>query len=497
MLPLLDIQLKPVVVEVQRSEVAPLSAEVTLRTRKPSSLEVSLQGVDGDEHLRVYPGFALERTVQLLGLYPDRKNRITLTLTDMDGRESPVERTVETPPLPEIYPEVKLRRELPDQISPGVTFLHLAAYDAEGEYIPLASAVDSRGRVRWFYRGEYGHLLSRLENGNLMIEKEERLQEISMLGWPRGRGIALPEGVHHDALELPGGNLLALTAAPGSVDDGVAEISRPDGAVVRSWDFRELLDPERPRQPVNLDEADWLHLNGIDYDPRDDSFVVSGRDQSALVKVSRQSGRVVWILGDHTHWKEPFRELLLEPIGENFEWPWGQHAPELHRDIPGRILLYDNGNHRSYDDPLPPEESYSRAVEYEIDENSGRVRQLWQYGRERGSELFTPFIGDADYLENGNRLVTFGGISRDLRGGPRALFDLEAQEVNDMKISAHVVEVTADRPARVVMEIIFEDEDDSSWAGYRVYRAERMPLYPERSGSEGSSSTATGRRFSR
>ena len=101
--------------------------------------------------------------------------------------------------------------------------------------------------------------------------------------------------------------------------------------------------------------------------------------------------------------------------------PWGQHAPEYHPELPGRLLLYDNGN----------------------------------------------------------RLITFSGISRDRRGNPRALFDLEAGEVNDMKISAHVTEVTGDEPARVVMELVFEDKDPSTWAGYRVYQAERMPLYPD------------------
>lgn len=476
---LLDIQLAPISIEIQRSEVAPLSAEVEIRTRRPSSLVMILHGIDGEDLRRVYSEPLRKRTVELLGLYPGRENRVTFLLTELDGEDRRLERRITTAPLPEIYPEVQLRHAVPERISKGMTFLHLAAYDEEGEYVPLASAVDRHGRVRWFYREEYGHLLLRLGNGNFVVEQNEGLQEITMLGWPRGGPVSLPEGVHHDAVELPDGNLLVLTAAPGSVDDGVAEVDPFTGSVVESWDFRELLDPERPRQPINLDEADWLHLNGIDYDSERDAFLVSGRDQSALIEVSRATGEVRWILGNYEHWEERFYELLLEPKGEGFEWPWGQHAPEYHPELPGRILLYDNGNHRSYDNPLPPEKSYSRAVEYEIDVEAGTVRQLWQYGKERGSELFTPFIGDADYLENGNRLITFGGISRDREGNPRSLFNLEEGTVNDMKISAHVIEVTGEEPARVVTELIFEDEESSTWAGYRVYQAERMPLYPD------------------
>ena len=72
--------------------------------------------------------------------------------------------------------------------------------------------------------------------------------------------------------------------------------------------------------------------------------------------------------------------------------------------------------------------------------------------------------------------MTFGGISRDLEGNPQALFALEAMEVNDMKISAHIIEVTDETPARRVLELVFAHPDAGSYAGYRVYRAEKVRL---------------------
>jgi len=150
----------------------------------------------------------------------------------------------------------------------------------------------------------------------------------------------------------------------------------------------------------------------------------------------------------------------------------------VHPTVPGRILVYDNGNKRSYDEPLLPTQNYSRAVEYEIDRETMPVRQLWEYGREYGSELYTPFIGDADYLPNGNRLVTFGGITRTLDGEASELFDYELEAVRRMKISARVVEVSSDTPAREIMTIVLRDQDPDSYRGYRVYRSMRMPLYP-------------------
>lgn len=48
-----------------------------------------------------------------------------------------------------------------------------------------------------------------------------------------------------------------------------------------------------------------------------------------------------------------------------------------------------------------------------------------------------------------------------------------------MKISARIVEVTGDRPAREVLTFSFADPDPESYCGYRVYRAMRMPLFLE------------------
>jgi arylsulfate sulfotransferase len=116
-------------------------------------------------------------------------------------------------------------------------------------------------------------------------------------------------------------------------------------------------------------------------------------------------------------------------------------------------------------------------VEFEIDEQDMTVRQVWEYGRELGSETFTPFIGDANYLANGNRLICFGGITRNLDGEPVELFDFANNTLNPMKISARIVEVTHDFPAKEVLRISISNDDSESYEGYRSYQAERYPLY--------------------
>jgi arylsulfate sulfotransferase len=470
--------LRPVSISIELQEKAPLTALARVQTRRPATVTLTVEGRDDNDLTVAFDRRARTHRLPVLGLYPDHRNRIKFRIKTAGGRVYERSRTVTTEPLPAYYPKLQLRRHLPERISSGMIFMHLAHYDAEGDYRPLPSAVDQYGRVRWYYDGDIGHVLRRMENGNFLIQREDSLVEFDMLGRATGRSITVERGIHHDATVLPDGNFLVLTSAPDSFEDGVVEVSREGGRVVRSWDFREILDPERPPQPRNLEERDWLHLNAVTYDPAGDAILVSGRDQSAVVKVGRQSVALQWILGNHRHWPEEFEPYLLEPQGENFEWPWGQHAPMLHPEEPQRILIYDNGNKRSYDRPLGPEENYSRAVEYRVDPEAMEVRQIWEYGRRYGSELYTPFIGDANYLPGGNRLITFGGITRTLAGKPTEIFDWEHKRVKDMKISARIVEVTGENPAREVLSIEMEDPDRESYRGYRCYRAVKLPLYP-------------------
>src|SRR6056297_1091576 len=504
----------PVRISAELSQAAPLSALAEVKTRRPSRISLQIQGRDDNDLQVDFPETSHHHQIPILGLYPDHQNRVKFRITTDQGQVFERSLTLTTQALPADYPDIRVERQQPDKIAPGLIYLHLGHYDAEGNFTSFPSAIDEYGRVRWLYTGKIGHVFRRLENGNFLIHRKgdedgraqgetagspdnDHLLEID----PLGRRVALrgevQTGIHHDAVPMPNGNILTLTSALGSYDDGLVEIAGDSGKVLRGWDLRNILQPERPPQPRNLEKGDWLHLNGIDYNPADDSFILSGRDQSAVVKVQRESGRLKWILGNHEHWSEPFRQYLLQPNpgpgntaqrsstaqdnsrqGSSFEWQWGQHAPMFHPDNPRRLLVYDNGNRRSYDKPLPATKNYSRAVEYEVDPSSMEVRQIWEFGRRYGSELYTPFIGDADYLSNGNRLVCFGGITRSLEGEAIEIFDFKNDSINPMKVEAQIIEVTPEQPAQEVLNITIADPDPDSHRAYRSYRAIKMPLYP-------------------
>src|SRR5690606_29149957 len=56
---------------------------------------------------------------------------------------------------------------------------------------------------------------------------------------------------------------------------------------------------------------------------------------------------------------------------EDFAWPTGQHALSVLEN--GNLLLFDNGLARNFENKF----SYSRAVEYHIDDANKTIQQVW------------------------------------------------------------------------------------------------------------------------
>ena len=57
----------------------------------------------------------------------------------------------------------------------------------------------------------------------------------------------------------------------------------------------------------------WAHVNSVDYDPTDDSIIISSRHQSAVVKIGRDK-KIKWILASPEGWKKGWAEKVLTPV---------------------------------------------------------------------------------------------------------------------------------------------------------------------------------------
>jgi arylsulfate sulfotransferase len=81
------------------------------------------------------------------------------------------------------------------------------------------------------------------------------------------------------------------------------------------------------------------------------SIIVSCRNQNAVVKLSYPEGKIQWILGTHDQYSPYWRQFLLSPVGDNFEWQYQQHYCTVLPDDDNNadtmdVMVFDNGRTR-------------------------------------------------------------------------------------------------------------------------------------------------------
>ena len=172
----------------------------------------------------------------------------------------------------------------------------------------------------------------------------------------------------------------------------------------------------------------WAHVNSVDYDPNDDSIVISSRHQSSVIKIGRDKA-VKWILGTPTGWKDKYKDKVLRPVDKNgkplkcadnqceggFDWTWTQHTGWIIDSKTNKDVLYltvfDNGDGRALEQPPLPDMKYSRAVVYKIDQKKMTVEQIWEYGKERGNDWFSPVTSLTKYMDDKDSIMVYSATA--------------------------------------------------------------------------------------
>ena len=185
----------------------------------------------------------------------------------------------------------------------------------------------------------------------------------------------------------------------------------------------------------------WAHVTSVDYDPTDDSIIVSSRHQSAVIKIGRDK-KVKWILSSPEGWKKDWAEKILKPVDAkgnlikcedskcegSFDWTWTQHTAWRidGKNKPGKLFItvFDNGDSRGMEQPALPEDKYTRGVIYKIDEKAGTVEQVWTVGKDLGHDTYSPVTGLCQYQNDKDSVVVYystAGLSFDLHAGGCAM----------------------------------------------------------------------------
>ena len=388
--------------------ISPLSALMQLSTETPEALSVTVRGKTPQADLTMHYPASTEHLILIVGLLADQPTEVQIRTETQT-----TELQLQADALPQGALEAEVTIEHQDS---QPNRLYFTTPSSSG----YASAYDVNGDLRWILSEMLLWDLNLLDNGLITLSSERLLDSpyytTGFLTMDLSGHIALEYsvegGYHHDLDQLPNGNFLIASndLSGDTVEDVVVEVDAASGEVLRHIDLKVIL-PMEDGKSLNWTAEDWFHNNSVDYNSVQNTLTVSGRHQDVVAVIDYDSLKLRYLVGSPEGWSEAMQPFFLTPQGEPFEWQWAQHAATWISD--NQLMLFDNGMYRSKneDQALSADQNYSRMVIYEIDEANKTIRQVMEYGKQRGSAYYSPYICDADQLAEDRWLVTSGGIS--------------------------------------------------------------------------------------
>ncbi len=388
---------------------SPLTALVIFSTNDTVSPRVTISGKDSLTTYTHNFKSSKKHYLPIYGLYADTDNKVIIEYENIKK-----EIVIETDKLPDDM-------VLPSYIKSNKEKLDNDLYFYTPSSSGYTCAYDVNGDVRWYLTNYALWKIDRLENGHLLVSSDRQinspyymtgLYEIDLLGKVYTE-FRLKGGYHHDYFEMDNGNILVASDdfnnEDGTVEDVVVELDRKTGNTVRTFDLKKILNMEDGKSE-NWTSYDWFHNNSVWYDKNTNSITLSGRHQDAVININYDTGKLNWIIGDPTNWSSEYQKYFFKPIGDNFEWQWSQHAAMITPE--GYVFIFDNGNNKSKNESnyVDATNSYSRGVMYEINTKDMTIKQVFEYGKSRGSSFYSPYISDVDYIANNHYIIHSGGI---------------------------------------------------------------------------------------
>jgi hypothetical protein len=488
---------------------APLAGTLQITTDVNSRISVIISDGFGNQEKDFYD-FSTNHSEILLGFKPNQTNQILVTVYDenQNSATAPQLLTFVTPPLPSNFPVYTVLTNLPSQMEPGYT---LFIDEDRNTLVGFAIFMDNSGNVVWYKQTpQYSDAdVRQLANGDLLFEEQppnNDFVEINMLG--QTVRVLHPPAQYpvnlHEALETSRGTLLYISDVSVSVpnfpsvlpsqsmtetnpplktvtmdDNPVVEINATNGALVNAWSMVNMIDPDRVTyltgDSTTAYGVDNIHANALIDDTNDNSIIVSMRDQNAVMKFSRLTGAIKWILGSPTNWPASFQKYFFTPVGSPFDWNWGQHRPTLTPQ--GTVLMYNDGDWRAdpFSTPVPDASNYGSAEEFSIDETNMLISEVWNSQWQTNQDrLYSQVVGKAQWLpQTRDVLVTYGYVQwvNGLSPNPK---DTDGS-------MPRIKEYTHDPIPQVVFDLAMWNytNTSSTYIGNLVYRATRIPhLYP-------------------
>ncbi|MBO4698098.1 aryl-sulfate sulfotransferase [bacterium] len=367
-------------------------------------------------------------------IYSDEEEPELLATTEFHSGKAP----------DSIFPMYLVANEK-ESVQPGFLIVAQQSEPDEARMEPIVFMVDTDGFVVWYfehylpgfsiltepsYQKKTNTLLLGIQKWAMEDIPAEEAIEIDMEGniiWksPDIQWTLYGETTWHHMYRLLDDDTLLLIRAQYNdrvIGDRIVNVDR-DYSEIWSWGYFDSPDYFNTFECSELSEywCDWSHNNAAIMF-KDENILYFNSLWLGFFKMDMNSREILWKFG-----KDGDFTMLSE---HPFPWPANTHDPKFMDASRKRLLFFDNGI---------TERFYSRIIEYEIDEEAMTAEITFEYDGLNSDHAWSAGLGwgDADYLENGNILVTKGLV--------------------DTPQNSSIFEVTRD--GRVVWEIYTYQED--------------------------------------
>ena len=163
-----------------------------------------------------------------------------------------------------------------------------------------------------------------------------------------------------------------------------------DGKLLLHWDstnYPELyaysVEGNNYYNDGDLWSADYVHINSVAVDSKDENLIASFRDMDAALKINRETGDIIWILGG---------------IGDQFGLTEHQKFSKQHTVYPtdiGTITVFDNGN----------KNQQTRLLEFKLDESNKKLVEFKEFMMEG---QFSPYCGSVQRVSTSSDRFMIG-----------------------------------------------------------------------------------------
>ncbi|MFI5264892.1 MAG: aryl-sulfate sulfotransferase, partial [Candidatus Kapaibacterium sp.] len=136
------------------------------------------------------------------------------------------------------------------------------------------------------------------------------------------------------------------------------------------------------------DYIDFCHANAIEFDA-DSNLLLSCRHMDEMTKINRETGEIMWRWGGKNN--------QFKFIGDTLPF---SHQHAIRRTDAGTYTMFDNGNFH------PLSSSYSRAVEYALDQTNMTATKVWEFRHK--PDVLSPSMGYVQRLPNQHTFIGWG-----------------------------------------------------------------------------------------